>query len=219
MASREIMRWVTINGVHVPIYEGESKQDVVNRFVAERNEMTKHEQIMKNKDYKEQIDKSLAVTRSGHEKVAQELYGKSFADLTSNEKRAVIAKYNDSSNEVSQGYQRLLLTKELRKALQGNYEKIAKENFGKSFDMLSPNDKRRVVESYNDYSLAEKNAKGMGLNYKDTASKLVSDFNRKESEFIKLAPNQVDKSKELLKWLTANYHGYARAQNYMNQKK
>ena len=54
MAEREIIGWFTVNGVHRPIYEGESKEDAYNREVATLNEKTKQSQIAKNK---EQADK------------------------------------------------------------------------------------------------------------------------------------------------------------------
>lgn len=54
MAEKEIKQWITINGQHVPIFEGESKQDAVNRAIAKNNEDVKEKQIAKNK---EQADK------------------------------------------------------------------------------------------------------------------------------------------------------------------
>ena len=54
MAERKIVDWFTMNGKHIPIYEGESKADAVNRSIAKDNEDKKAEQIRKNK---EQADK------------------------------------------------------------------------------------------------------------------------------------------------------------------
>lgn len=36
MAEREIKQWITVNGKHIPIYEGESKDDAVKRMTTER---------------------------------------------------------------------------------------------------------------------------------------------------------------------------------------
>ena len=57
MAEREIVDWFTANGKHIPIHEGESKEDAYKRYnksVANKNEDTKQKQIAKNK---EQADK------------------------------------------------------------------------------------------------------------------------------------------------------------------
>ena len=54
MAERKITGWFTMNGNHIPIYEGETTRDAMNRAVAKMNEDKKNEQIKKNK---EQADK------------------------------------------------------------------------------------------------------------------------------------------------------------------
>jgi len=52
--AREVKQWITVEGQHIPIFEGQSKQDAVNSFIAKKNEDTKEKQIAKNK---EQADK------------------------------------------------------------------------------------------------------------------------------------------------------------------
>ena len=47
--AREIETWITMNGQHIPIYKVESKQDAVNRAIANKNEDTKEKQIARNK--------------------------------------------------------------------------------------------------------------------------------------------------------------------------
>lgn len=52
MSDKEIKQWITINGVHIPIFEGEKKSDAIQRHIAEvtkQNEKTKEKQIAKNK--------------------------------------------------------------------------------------------------------------------------------------------------------------------------
>lgn len=49
MSEREVKDWITINGKHVPIYEGESKQDAVNRSIAKDNADKKDADIERNK--------------------------------------------------------------------------------------------------------------------------------------------------------------------------
>lgn len=48
MAEKKVTGWFTMNGKHIPIFEGESKDDAVNRAVAKANEDKKAEQIAKN---------------------------------------------------------------------------------------------------------------------------------------------------------------------------
>ena len=54
MSTKEVKDWITVNGQHVPIFEGESKNDAVNRAIAKINEDKKESDIKKNK---EQADK------------------------------------------------------------------------------------------------------------------------------------------------------------------
>lgn len=50
MAERKIKQWITINGVHVPIYEGESKEDAVKRSISKAKENVKANEDQKAKD-------------------------------------------------------------------------------------------------------------------------------------------------------------------------
>ena len=47
--AKKVVDWFTMNGKHIPIYKGESKEDAVNRAIADKNESIKQEQIAKNK--------------------------------------------------------------------------------------------------------------------------------------------------------------------------
>ena len=51
---KEIKDWITVNHKHIPIYDGESKQDAVNRAIAKDNEDTKEKQIAQSKKQAEQ---------------------------------------------------------------------------------------------------------------------------------------------------------------------
>lgn len=57
MAERKVKQWITINGVHVPIFEGESKADAAKRFkekIGKRNEsqpMTQNAKSQVKKEY------------------------------------------------------------------------------------------------------------------------------------------------------------------------
>lgn len=45
-----------MNGHHIPIYEGESKQDAINRSIAKKNEDIKERQIAENKKQADQLN-------------------------------------------------------------------------------------------------------------------------------------------------------------------
>lgn len=45
MSERKIVDWFTMNGKHIPIFEGESKQDAINRSIARDNEDKKNKDI------------------------------------------------------------------------------------------------------------------------------------------------------------------------------
>ena len=53
----EVQEWITINGQHVPILNGESKDDAYNRFVAKHNSDTKEAQIKKNQEQADKLNR------------------------------------------------------------------------------------------------------------------------------------------------------------------
>lgn len=59
MADRQPVGWITVNGVHVPIFDGESKQDAINRSIAENNAATKEKQIAENKRQSDKMNGKL----------------------------------------------------------------------------------------------------------------------------------------------------------------
>ena len=68
MAQKEPERWITVNGRHIPVYEGETKDQAVNRYIAKQNEETKEKQIAK---HKEQADKLNGKTTDTEKKIAE----------------------------------------------------------------------------------------------------------------------------------------------------
>ena len=54
MAEREVEKWITVNGKHIPVFKGESQQDAYNRSVAKMNEDKKKADIER---YKKESDK------------------------------------------------------------------------------------------------------------------------------------------------------------------
>lgn len=78
MAKEEVKDWITVNGKHVPIYEGESKQDVVNRVIANDNEDIKQKQIARNKAEADKLNKKDADKKQ--EKLEDRLKGDDLED-------------------------------------------------------------------------------------------------------------------------------------------
>ena len=60
--ARKITGWITVNGQHVPIFEGETQEDAVNRFTnrenaAKTSEQQKSQQIAKNEAEAKELNK------------------------------------------------------------------------------------------------------------------------------------------------------------------
>lgn len=56
MAQREIKDWITVNGKHIPIFDGESKQDAINRSIAKDNEDKKKSDIAKSQAERDKLN-------------------------------------------------------------------------------------------------------------------------------------------------------------------
>lgn len=69
--SREIKDWVTVNHKHIPIYEGESKQDVVHRVIAKDNENKKQKDIERNQKEANRVGHKTKLNKS----VNDSMYG------------------------------------------------------------------------------------------------------------------------------------------------
>ena len=50
MAEREVEKWITVNGKHVPVYKGESSQDAFNRATVKQAEDKKARDIARNQE-------------------------------------------------------------------------------------------------------------------------------------------------------------------------
>lgn len=64
MAEKQVKDWITVNHKHIPIYDGESKQDAVNRAIAKDNEEQKAKQIENNKKQAEQASGKSKLTNN-----------------------------------------------------------------------------------------------------------------------------------------------------------
>ena len=66
MADRKPIDFITVNHQHIPIFEGESKQDAYNKAIAKYNEDTKQRQIAKNKEQADKLNgKGKSIQKSG----------------------------------------------------------------------------------------------------------------------------------------------------------
>lgn len=67
--AREVVDWFTMNGKHIPIFEGESKQDAINRSVADVNEDKRAVDMAKNKQVADKLNGKISIT-SGKDAIA-----------------------------------------------------------------------------------------------------------------------------------------------------
>lgn len=81
MSERKIVDWFTMSGKHIPIFEGESKQDALNRSIAKDNEDKKNAQIKQNA---EQVSdkKTGGITYEEIQQKLEQMYDKYAKDLT-----------------------------------------------------------------------------------------------------------------------------------------
>lgn len=76
--ARQIKQWITVNGVHVPIFEGESKADGVKRAIekaksnAKANENQKEKDIAKNKAEKDKLNEKETSGKEGSKYTKEE---------------------------------------------------------------------------------------------------------------------------------------------------
>lgn len=56
MAQKEITGWITVNGKHIPIFEGQTKDEVKNKVIAKANEEKKKKDIENSKKQAEKAD-------------------------------------------------------------------------------------------------------------------------------------------------------------------
>lgn len=59
MADKEPVVWITMNGRHVPIYKEDSRQDIINRTIANNNADTKNRQIAENQRQSDRLNGKL----------------------------------------------------------------------------------------------------------------------------------------------------------------
>ena len=113
MAKKEPKAWITVNGQHIPIYDGESRQDAYNRAVAKHNEDVKQKQIDANK--KQSDDAVKAGSNSGTNYQGKGQYAKAQSKGISAE--VMYSKINELSDKVINDN---VETIEVLKKIQGN---------------------------------------------------------------------------------------------------
>ena len=73
MSERKVVSWITIKGIHIPIFEKESEQDAVNKSIAKKNEEIKQRQIENNRKQVEQIKQSQLPKRIYYDDIPAEV--------------------------------------------------------------------------------------------------------------------------------------------------
>lgn len=87
---KEIKQWITVNGQHIPIYEGESKEDAVNRAIKNKDEDDKEKQIAKNKKQADTLNKDKKEDSNDSTKEEQD---KLVADMIKNKEFSKFGQY------------------------------------------------------------------------------------------------------------------------------
>ena len=85
--------WITVNGRHIMIGSGESREEAINRAIANKNADKKNEQIAKNKEQADKLNGKSSVQKSIYDSASQKMFGKSWFDLNRDEKTEVVQKY------------------------------------------------------------------------------------------------------------------------------
>lgn len=99
MAQYQEGQWVTINGRHVLIREGETATEAVNRSIAEHNAELKKKQIEQNK---EQASKASGNVKSVYDGASQKMFGKKWGELNRDEKTEVAQKYEARAKHMAE---------------------------------------------------------------------------------------------------------------------
>ena len=95
MAEREVKQWITVNGKHVPIFDGETEKQAINRAIAKDNEDIKEKQIAKNK---EQVSKYVA-NNSLKDQVQKIQDAYSDKSLSNEDKSKIMSEFKTYLNE------------------------------------------------------------------------------------------------------------------------
>ena len=71
MANKEPKQWITVNGQHIPIFEGETKDQAVNRYIAKTNEEKKQKDIARNKAQADKLNGKKSKEQTKEQKLAE----------------------------------------------------------------------------------------------------------------------------------------------------
>ena len=99
MAEKKVVGWFTSKGKHIPIFEGESKQDALNRAIAKENEEKKQQQISQNKEQADKLNGKVTAKKpmSMEDIQNSKVRGKSMSE---SEKKQVIADLKKQAEEL-----------------------------------------------------------------------------------------------------------------------
>ena len=105
MSQKEVKEWITINHNHIPIYEGESRQDAYNRSIALMNENKKNTDIERNKQEADKLNgKKILRSISDSEQLDAVLSGngieaKELVDRVDYTKHSKFRKFKDKASD------------------------------------------------------------------------------------------------------------------------
>lgn len=172
MAERKVKAWITVNGVHVPIFEGESKEDAVKRSISKAKENAKANEDQKEKD----IAKNKAIKDKMNKYVTDEVLkeGKNIDALM--EKRGeIIDKYGVNSKE----YEQFRADVDLGKS---NYYLAKRDEVIEKYGFDSPQYKK-LQEHIKDFISRSKNRNNKG-SLSDASAGKASDEAREKKDVL-----------------------------------
>lgn len=134
--AREVSEWITVNGRHVPVFSGESKEDAFNRSVAKDAEDKKQREIAKNKEIADKLngksasknekDPKTGLYKSTKEKI--DAYTSKELDDAMEKNQAYIDRADKSgakdTKEFHESIQKYMLARKEELAKQGTQDKM-----------------------------------------------------------------------------------------------
>ena len=162
MSEKQAVGWFTVKGKHIPIFEGESKQDALNRVIAKNNESKKQKDIERNK-------RSVQVDRGGKPKsVENSMYGmhKEHIDGWWEDTSYIepgTKEWHEGYDAYVQNYEPAQQREIFHKGVKASKEQLkALENYAQGTYHEYENGKDNLVEKYNFSEIIE-NSKDLHL--------------------------------------------------------
>lgn len=134
--AKEVSEWITVNGRHIPVFSGESKEDAFNRSMAKDAEDKKQREIAKNKEVADKLngksasknekDPKTGLYKSTKEKI--DAYTSKELDDAIEKNQAYIDRADKNgakdTKEFHEGIQKYMLARKEELAKQGTQDKM-----------------------------------------------------------------------------------------------